>query len=46
MAHVKVVDRWEDGKPTPIPPDAKITAHTGGELDDPFLRPCTSTITY
>ena len=28
MAHVKVVDRCEEGKPTPIPPDAKITAHS------------------
>ena len=36
MAHVKVVDRWEEGKPTPIPPDAKIRAHAGRELDDPF----------
>ena len=37
MAHIKVVDRWEDGKPTPIPPDAKVRAHAGGEIDDPFF---------
>ena len=37
MAHVKVVERWEDGKPTPIPPDAKIRAHSGGEKWDPFF---------
>ena len=38
MAHVKVVERWEDGKPTPIPPDAKVTEFTvgGGEFD-PFF---------
>ena len=36
MAHVKVVDRWEDEKPTLIPPDAKIRAHAGG-IDDPFF---------
>lgn len=30
MAHVKIVDRWEDGTPTPIPADAKIRAHSGG----------------
>jgi len=37
MAHVKVVDRWEEGTPTPIPPDAKIRAHSGGEISDPFF---------
>ena len=37
MAHVLVVDRWEDRKPTPIPPDARIITHARGELDDPFL---------
>ena len=26
----------EEGKPTPIPPDPRIRAHAGGELDDPF----------
>ena len=36
MAHVKVVDRWE-GEPTPIPPEAKIRAHSGGEISDPFF---------
>ena len=37
MAHEKVVDRCEEAKPTPIPPDAKIRVHTGGEIVDPFL---------
>ena len=37
MAHVKVVDCWEDVKPTPIPPDAKNGAQAGVELDDPFF---------
>ena len=37
MAHGKVVDRWEGGKPTPILPDAKIRVHTGGEIADPFF---------
>ena len=37
MAHVKVVNRWEEGKPTPIPPDAKIRVHTGGGIVDPFF---------
>ena len=37
MAHAKVVDRWEEGKSTPIPPDAKIRAHAGGEKDDRFF---------
>ena len=37
MAHVKVVGRWEERKPTPIPPDAKIRVHTGEEIADPFL---------
>ena len=32
-----MVDRWEDGKPSPIPPDTKIRAHAGGEIDDPFF---------
>ena len=46
MEHVKVVDRREEGKHTLIPPDAKFSAHTGGELDDLFPRPCTYTINY
>ena len=37
MAHVKVVERWEGGKPTPIPPDAKVRTHLGGGKFDPFL---------
>ena len=32
-----MVDRWEEGKPAPIPPDAKIRAHSGGEKFDPFF---------
>ena len=34
MDHVKVVDRWEKGTPTPIPSDAKVRAHCGGEISD------------
>ena len=34
MAHVKMMDRSEEGKPTPIPPDAQIRAHSGGEIAD------------
>ena len=30
MAHVKKVDRWEEGTPTSIPADANIRAHGGG----------------
>ena len=37
MAHEKVVDRCEEAKPTPIPPDAKVTVHTGGEIADTFF---------
>ena len=34
MAHAKVVDRWEEGTPTPVPADATVRAHQGeGELD-------------
>ena len=28
MAHAKLVERWEEGIPTPIPPDAKVRAHS------------------
>lgn len=35
--NVKVVDRWQDGKPTPIPPDLKMKAHSWGEIDDPLF---------
>ena len=27
MAHVKVVECWEDGKPTPIPPHKRVRTH-------------------
>ena len=37
MAHVKFVDRWEEGGPTPIPPDEQIRAHSGGDISDPFF---------
>ena len=37
MAHVKIVDCWEEGKPTPVPDDAKIRAHRGGGMFDPFF---------
>ena len=37
MAHVKVVDRWEEGKLAPTLPGAKIRAHSGGEIFDPFF---------
>ena len=37
MAHIKVVDRWEEGETTPIPPDAKLRAFSGGEMSDPFF---------
>ena len=37
VAHVKAVDLWEEAEPTPIPPDAKIRAHRGGKMFDPFF---------
>ena len=37
MAHIEVMERWEGGKPTLIPPGARIRAHAGGERDDPFF---------
>ena len=36
-AHVKVVDRWEEGLPTPVPTNAKIQAHNWGGKVDPFF---------
>ena len=39
VAHVKVVERWEDGKPTPMTPDAKVITHNSqwrGEFDSFF----------
>ena len=36
MEHVEMVDRWEVGDPTPVPPDAKIRASKGGKLPSPF----------
>ena len=37
MAHVKVVDRWEEGTPTPVPADPKVRAHPGGGELDPLF---------
>ena len=37
MAHVKAVDRWDKGEATSITPNAKIRAHRGGEISDPFI---------
>ena len=34
--HVKVVERWEEGEPTPVPSDVVIWPSTGGELNSPF----------
>ena len=34
--HVEIVDRWEVGDPTPVPPGAKIRARKGGKLSSPF----------
>ena len=36
MEHVEIVDRWEVGDPTPVPPDAKNWASKGGKLSSPF----------
>ena len=47
MADVNVVQRWEDGKPTPIPPYAKVRTHSGGGGGSTHCsQPCTQTITY
>ena len=40
MAHVKIVNRWEEGKPTPVPDDAKSERTVGGGGVRPFLRHC------
>ena len=36
MEHVEIVDRWEVGDPTPVPPGANIWARKGGNLSSPF----------
>ena len=36
MEHVEIVDCWEVGNPTPVPPDAKIRASKEGKLSSPF----------
>ena len=38
MAHVKMMDRSEEGKPTPIPPDAQIRAHNNRQLLAAVIR--------
>ena len=38
MEHVEIVDRWEVGDPTPVPPEAKIRASKGGKLSSPFHK--------
>ena len=37
MANVKVVERWENRTPTPIPLDAKGIIHWEGDEFDPFF---------
>ena len=36
MEHVEIVDRWEVGDATSVPPDAEIRASKGGKLSSPF----------
>ena len=36
MERVGIVDRWEVGDPTPVPPDVKVRASKGGKLSSPF----------
>ena len=37
MAHVKMVDRWEEGNTTPILLGANIRVNSGGRIFGPFL---------
>lgn len=37
MARVKVVEAWEEGKTTTVPPYAKFKPHPGVRKSDPFL---------
>ena len=37
MEHVKIVDRWELGDPTPVPPDTQVQKSGGGKLSSPFM---------
>lgn len=41
VSHLKIVDPWETGEPTPVPIDAKIRPSEGGEMDSPLF-----TVTY
>ena len=36
MEHVEIVDRWEVGDPTPVPPDAKKSCEQGGKAVELF----------
>ena len=36
MEHVEIVERWEVGDPTPVPPDAKIRTSKRRKLSSPF----------
>ena len=36
MEHVEIVDCWEVGDPTPVPPGAKNRASKGGKLSSPL----------
>ena len=37
LTHVKIVDPWETGKPTQIPPEVKVTALQKGGPNGPFF---------
>ena len=37
MSHVKVVEPWEVGQPTPVPKVVKVRPSSGGGLRDPFF---------
>ena len=34
--HIKIVERWEAGDPTPVPSDVSVPPTIGGEWDSPF----------
>ena len=41
MAHVKLAEAWEEGNPTPVPPEAeKLRSHPGGKPVPFFLPRC------
>ena len=37
MEHVRIVDKWEDGDPTPVPLDTKVPKSNGGNLSSNFM---------